>query len=73
MQKNDRKYLILAHAFVHAVMMILAGFLLRGTGHHQTVVFLIVALWFSTGLMITYPERVVCEIRWLTGQRRPKE
>lgn len=65
--------MVLSHALMHAAAILIASFLLRGTEHQQTVSFLIIALWFSTSVMLTQPERVVCEIRWfakLLGLRR---
>lgn len=65
MRPGDKKFVLIAHALIHGGMILLASLLLRGTGHHQTVTYLIVALWCSTAIMLTHPERVACEIRCL--------
>ncbi|MEM7130536.1 MAG: hypothetical protein AAF702_29705 [Chloroflexota bacterium] len=63
---SSKSTLIIAHALLHAGAILLASYLLRETGQHQAVTYLILALWFASSLLLFEAKKSLqCEVAYI--------
>jgi|GEM_PF-5870235 len=73
--EKSKSSLIIIHALLHAIAILLASYLLRDTGNHQTVTYLIIALWFaSSTFLFGNKTSIRCELAHIRNliSRTPK-